>query len=104
RLRYEKIFHLHAKFGSVIGIQSVLGVDEGGHPTRSLRLGDQVKSEGCLPGRFGTEDLDNAASWNATHAEGGVESERTGRNDRHRNPRLGGSEAHDRALAELLFN
>src|SRR5262249_34547743 len=54
--------------------------------------------------RLGAEDLDDAAARDATDPEGVVDADRSGRNrfDRLDGPFL--AQAHDRALAKLLFN
>jgi len=40
----------------------VLGVDEGGHATTALGLGDDVKRQRCLARGFRTVDLDDPAA------------------------------------------
>ena len=73
----------HAELAGVFGVERMLGVDEGGDAAQALGLGDHVKREGRLAGRFGAEDLDHAAAGDAPDAQRVVDRE-GGRRD-HRN-------------------
>ncbi len=81
----------------------MLGIDEGGDAARALHVRDRVEGQRRLTGRLRTVDLDDAATGQATDAEGDVEGDGTGRND------LDGSavvaaQSHDRALSELAVD
>ena len=78
----------------------MLGVDEGGEASCSLRLGDDVQGEGRLAAGLRTEDLDDPASGNATNAEGEVEGQGAGRNGGDALALLV-AHAHDRTFPEL---
>src|SRR6266545_883003 len=104
RLRDEEVFELHAELAGVLRVERVLGVDEGRHPAGLLRLRDDLERERGLARRLGPEDLDHAAAGDATNAEGIVEADCAGGNRGHLRDDLLAAEAHDRALAELLFN
>jgi hypothetical protein len=52
----------------------VLGVDEPTHPARHLRLGDDVEGQRRFTGGLRAVDLDHAATRNATHADGKVQT------------------------------
>src|SRR4029077_12929963 len=71
---------------------------------RALRVRDDGERESRLARRLGAVDLDDAPARHATHAEGRVEADRTGRDDVDRDVRDFLAELHDRALAELLLD
>src|SRR5215210_1293742 len=100
RLGEVEVFEIHPDGLGVGRVEGVLGVDEGGEASCSLRLGDDVQGEGRLAARFGTEDLDDPAPGDPADPEGYVEGQGAGRN--------GGdplsvlvAHAHDRTLPEL---
>ena len=82
----------------VLGVEGVLRVDEGGHASAALGLGDDVEGQRGLARALRAEDLDHPAAGDAADAEGDVEGEGTGRDDLDALG-LGVAEAHDRALA-----
>ena len=77
RLGDEQLVDVDADAACVLGIHRVLGVDERADPASPLRLGHGVVDERRLPGRLGTEDLDDAAARETADAECEVERERT---------------------------
>ena len=82
----------------------MFGIDEGGHAAGLLGLGDHLQGDGGFATGFGAEDLDDAAAGHAADAQGGVKGERAGRDDRDGDDGLFAAEAHDGALAKLLFD
>ncbi len=62
----------------VLGVEGVLGVDEGGHAAELLGHGDDLEGEGGLAGGLGPVDLDDAPLRDAADAEGQVEGGRAG--------------------------
>ena len=83
-------------------VERVLRVDEGRHAAGALRVGDHVEGEGRLAGGFGAEELDDASAREAADAEGEVEGEGAGADDRDVLRGGGVSEAHDGGFAEFL--
>ena len=75
-----------AELARVADVERVLGVDEGAHAARALRLGDRVQRQRRLARRLGAVDLDDAAARQAADAEREVEADRAGR-DRRRSRR-----------------
>ena len=57
----------------------MFGVDYGADSAQFLSLGDDMDCESGLTGRFRTIDLCDTAARHASHAEGVVKTERTGR-------------------------
>ena len=103
RLRDEEIVDVDADPPRVLRIHRMLGVDERADAATPLCLGDDVVDERRLPRRLGAEDLDDAATRQASDPECHVERERTGRHRPDRNLGLV-AHAHDRALSELSLD
>src|SRR5215218_53600 len=101
RLGKVEVLQVNADSLGVGRVEGVLGVDEGGEASCSLRLGDDVQGEGRLAARLGTEDLDDTASGDAANAEGDVEGKSAGRNGGDAALALLVAHAHDRTLPEL---
>src|SRR5215216_5998152 len=100
RLGEVEVLQVDADSLGVGRVEGVLGVDEGGEASCSLRLGDDVQGEGRLAARLGTEDLDDATSGDAANAEGEVQGQGAGRNGGDALALLV-AHAHDRTLPEL---
>ena len=62
----------------VVGVEGVLGVDEGRDAAGLLGLGDDVQGEGGLAGGLRAVDLDDAAARHAADAERDVEGDGAG--------------------------
>jgi hypothetical protein len=73
-------------------------------PPVLLHLGDDLQRQRGLAGRFRAVDLDHAAARQAAHAQGDVQSQRAGGDDLDVLDDLALAQAHDGALAELLFD
>ena len=99
----EQVVRVDAELLRVLRVERMLGVDEGREAAGFLRLGDDLEGERRLARGFRAEDLDDAAARDAADAEGGIDRERTGRDDGdgHLGPL---AEPHDRALAELALD
>ncbi len=91
------------ELGRVVGVECVLGVDEGCDPAGGLGVRDRVQSDGRLAGRFRTVDLHYASSWQPADAERHIQRDGTGRDDLDRWTGFV-TEPHNRALAELLVD
>ena len=102
-LRDEQLVDVDPNRAGVDGVHRVFCVDVGTDAAVALGLGDNVHREGRLTRRFGTVDLDHAATGQAAHAEGDVERDGAGADglDRHAGFL---AHPHDRALAELLVD
>ena len=103
RLRHQQVVQLHAEAPRVVGVESVLGVDEGAHAATRLGLRDGVQREGRLSRRLRPVDLDNAAPREAADAESEVDGQRPGRNHLYLSDVLA-IQPHDGAIAELLLD
>ena len=104
RLRDQQVLHVHAELRGVDGIERVLGVDERGGAADALRFGDDLQGQRGLARGLRTVDLDDAAARQAADAERDVQPERAGRHRFDVVVVAGVAQAHDRALAELLFD
>ena len=104
RLRDEQLLDFHAQLARVLRIERVLGVDEGRGAALLLHLRDHRQRERGLARGFRTVDLDDAAARQPADAERDVQAERAGRHHLDVLRHLVLAQAHDRALAELLFD
>ena len=103
-LRDEQVLELDAELARVLRVERVFGIDERRHAAGLLRLRDDLERQRRLARRFRAEHFDDAAAGNAADAERVVEADRAGRDRGHLRDDLVAAEAHDRALAELLFD
>ena len=69
-----------------------------------LHLGDDLQRQRGLARRFGAVDFDHPAARQATDAQRDVQAQRAGGDDLDVFDLLAVAQAHDRALAELLFD
>ena len=102
-LRDHEVVDVDAELPGVVGVERVLGVDEGREPAALLRLRDDVEGQGRLARGLGPEDLDDAAARDAADAERGVDADRAGGDGLDDLVRLV-AEADERALPELLVD
>ncbi len=102
-LGHEQVVGLDAELAGVLDVQGVLGVDECGDASFFLGFGDDVQGQGRFARGLRTVDLDDAASGYAADAEGQVEAEGAGGDRRDSGQGDVFTQAHDAALAELLF-
>ena len=103
RLRHQEVVGVDAELLGVVGVERVLGVDEGREASGLLRLGDDLEGKRRLAGGLRAEDLDDAAARDPADAERGVDRERARRDDG--DGRFGPlAEPHDRTLAELTLD
>jgi hypothetical protein len=93
-----------AELLGVADVERVFGVDEGAGAADTLHFGDDLQRERGLAARFRAVDLDHPAARQAADAERHVEAERAGGDDFDVFDDLAFTKAHDRALAELLFD
>ena len=103
RLRNDERIGIDAQVARIHGIKGVLGVDERGHATVLLRVGDHMQRQRGLARRLRAIDLHNASTGQTADAQSSVEGQRTGGNhlDVLFRPI---SQTHGRALAELLLH
>ncbi|CAH0275531.1 hypothetical protein SRABI128_03506 [Microbacterium sp. Bi128] len=102
-LRHEKRIDVDAELLGVLGVERVLGIDEGGDTPGALRVGDRVQGERRLTRRLRTVDLDDAAAGKPADPQSGVEGDGTRRDGLDRGA-LVAAQAHDRALSELTVD
>ncbi len=103
-LRHEEVIGLHAKFSRIGQIQRMLRIDERGHATGFLHLGDRVQGQGCLARRLRAKNLDDTPPRKSADAKRNIQAERSRRNRRNVRRRIGIAELHDRPLPILFFN
>ena len=87
----------------VVGVERVLGVDEGDDAAGRLGAGHRVEGDRRLSGGLRTIDLHDPAARQPAQAEGHVEGDRPRGDHLERGTRLV-AQSHDRALAELLLH
>jgi hypothetical protein len=88
----------------VLHVQRVLGVHKGAGAAELLHLGNDLQRQRGLARRFRAVDFDHAAARQAAHAQGDVQAQRAGGDDLDVLDDLALAQAHDGALAELLFD
>ena len=104
RLRDEQIVELDAQLLRIHRIERMLGVDESRRPAEFLHLGDDLKRQRCLAGRFRTVNLDDPPARQAADTQRNVKTERAGRNHLQILFDAALAHFHDRAFAELPFD
>ena len=67
-MRDQQVIDVDAQLLGIGGIEGVLGVDEGGHASGFLGLGDYLQRDGGFAGRLGAEDFDHASAGKAAYA------------------------------------
>ena len=82
----------------------MLGVHKRRHAAALLRFGNHVEGYGRLPTRFGPENLNHPATRKSAHTQRRVKRNRPRGDHLDGDERVLGPQAHDRALAELLFD
>src|SRR5262245_32768482 len=102
-LRDEQVVDVDAELLGVDGVERVFGVDVGRDAARLLRLGHDVQRQRGFAGAFRAEDFDDAPARQPADSDSRVEADARSRDHRHVFG-LVVAEAHDSALAELLFN
>ena len=75
-LGHEEVIEVHAEFFGVLGIERVLGINEGAQAASFLSVGDDVQHHGRFAGGFRTINFHDAALGHAANAEGEVEGKR----------------------------
>ena len=103
RLRDQHGVDVHADSCRIVGVQRVLGIYERDLSAALLRLRHNVQCQRRLTGRLRPVDLNDSALRHAADAERRVQCQRARRNRFHVHLRPV-AQAHDRALAEVLFN
>jgi hypothetical protein len=102
-LRDQEVIDVDAELSRVLGVERVLGVDEGADAAPLLGLADGRQRQGGLTRRLRAVDLDDAAAREAADADRVVDGDRAA-GDRFDGHGLALTEAHDRSLAELAFD
>jgi hypothetical protein len=100
----EEVLELDPELGRVLDVERVLGVHERAGAAELLHLGDDLERERGLARGLGTIDLDDAATGQAAHAQGDVQAQGPGGHDLDVLGLGAFGQAHDGALAELLFD
>src|SRR5690606_3614417 len=103
-LRDEQVFEVDAQLGGVLDVERVFGVDEGAGAAKLLHFGDDLQRKRGLARGFRTIDFDDTPARQTAYAQRDVKTERPGGNHLNVVLDLVVAIAHDRTLAELLFN
>src|SRR6185295_9468174 len=103
-LRDQQVVDVDAEPLRIGGVERVLRVDERGHAAQFLRLGNHLQRQRGLARRLRPEDFDDAAARHAADAERVVDADGPGGDGVDRLDGAFLAKAHDRALAELLFD
>ncbi|MCY1366431.1 hypothetical protein D9M69_533280 [compost metagenome] len=82
----------------------MFGIDEGALTAELLHFGDGLQGERGLARGFRAVDLDHATPRQTADAQRNVQAQRAGGDHLDVFQRLAFAQAHDRALAELLFD
>jgi len=98
-----QVVHVHSATRRIYRVERVLHVYERAHPALALGFSDDVLAEGGLARRLRPVDFGHAPARYAAHSQREVEGEGTGGDGIHRQM-SGLAEAHQRAVAELLFD
>ena len=80
-LRHQQVLDPDAQLPRVGDVQRVLGVDEGAHAARALRLRDRLQGQRGLARRLRAVDLDDAPARQPADAQRQVQPDRAGRDD-----------------------
>ena len=99
----QKILDLYAEIRRVARGEGMFGVDKRRDAARFLRLGDRVQGYGGLSRGLGAVNLYDSSPGKPPDAQGYVESEGTGRDDRDSRERRILAEPHYGTLSELLL-
>ena len=100
----QQFRQLHPQLLGVLHVQCVLGVHKGASAAQLLHLRNHLQRQRGLARGFRAVNFNHAAAGQATHAQGNVQAQRAGGNHLDVLDRLAFTQAHDRALAELLFD
>jgi hypothetical protein len=100
----QQVLQVDAELLRVLDVQRVFGVDEGSGAAELLHLGNDLQRQRGLAGRFRAVDFDHPATWQAAHAQRDVQAQAAGGDDLDVFDHFAFAQAHDRTLAELLFD
>jgi hypothetical protein len=103
-LRHQQVLHVHAQLPRVLHVQGMLRVHVRGHAAGLLHVGNEVETERRLARGLRPVDLADATPRDAAHPDGRIEVDGAGGNHGDLLARRIGAHAHDRPLAELLFD
>ncbi|MNT18947.1 hypothetical protein D3C72_1541780 [compost metagenome] len=104
RLRDQQIGQVHAQLVGVLHVQRMFRVDERAGAADFLHFGDDLQRQRGLARRFRAVDFNHAATRQAADAQRDVQTQRSRGNHLDVVRDLVVAVAHDRALAELLFD
>jgi len=100
----EELGDVHPQLLGVLGVEGVLGVDEGAGAALLLGLGHHLQGERGLAGGFRAVDLHHPPLGQAAHAQGHVQAQGAGGDDLQVLDDAAVAHLHDGALAELLLD
>ena len=66
----KELVEVHAHCTGTSGVESMLGVDEGGSATSFLGFGDDMETDGCFTTGFWSIDFGDATTGEAADSEG----------------------------------
>ena len=102
-LGHQQRIGVDAQILGVLGVERVLGVDERRDAAGGLGVGHRVQGDGGLTRGLRAVDLHDAAAGQAADAQGDVQCDRPGRDDRDGLAHLV-AEAHHRTFAVTLLD
>ena len=94
-LRDQQVVQINAEVLGVLGIESMLGVDEDGEAPGLLGVGDHVKHQSGLARRFRSENFADPPARHASDAKGAVQRDGSCRDRLNRHSCLGVAQPHD---------
>jgi len=100
----QQVLQVHAQVLRVLHVQRVFGVHKGASAAELLHFGDDLQRQRGLARGFRAVDFDDAATRQAAHAQGDVQTQRTGGYHLDVLDLLAFAQAHDGALAELFLD
>ena len=103
-LRNQQVVDVDAEFLRIRRVKCVFSVDERRGAAEFLHFGDDLQRERRLAARLRAVDFDHPAAWQAANAQCDIEPQRSGRYRLNVARDIVVAKAHDRALAELLFD
>jgi hypothetical protein len=100
----QQLLQVDAELLRVLDVERVFGVDEGAGTAELLHFGHDLQGQRGLARGLGAVDLDHPTARQAANAERDVQAQRAGGDDLDVFDHFAIGQAHDRALAELLFD
>ena len=100
----QKVLQVHTQLLGVLDVERVFGVHKGALAALLLHLGHHLQREGGFARGLRAVNLYYPAAGQAAHTQRNIQPQRAGGDDLNVFNDLALAQAHDGALAELLFN